>query len=355
MKNNIKHYTRQSNFELLRIVSMLMIIFYHAFYHLKVTGDAVPASESHFSFNIVIGYLLGSWGLVGVGCFFLISAYFLIDNSQSFGIKKILRLILQVIFWSFVMLVLSIKLRVYPDNDSLLKGIVMIVVSPFLGIYWFITAYIFMYILYPFLNQFIKKADLKLYRKVIIILTVIVPVFTFGRGQNLGQNLTSCDLGIALYYYLLCGYLKRTPGNFFERYAVKIFWITNILTVVLEIICDLIPPLTKAGISRLQGRNSIFAIISAVALFYIFKNLKIKPSKIINTIAKGTLGVYLIHESPFWSDKLWNNLINLDFYFETSYYFIVFYIVSVLTIYCIAVFMDLARLNFLEKPLFKLT
>jgi hypothetical protein len=350
-QQTLRSKTRQSNFELLRIVSMLMIVFYHSFYHLKI--GKVSASQTPFSMNLVIGYLLGSWGLVGVGCFFLLSAHFLIGRSKSFGIKKILRLILQVIFWSFIMLAISIELHVYPGGSgtvAILKGIIKAVLSPFSGTYWFITAYIFMYILYPFMNYIIDKLSDTFYRKLIIILTIIVPLYTFCRNQNL----TSCDLGIAVYYYLLCGYLKRNPNNFFERHAKSIFWVSSLLTVLLEIMCNLIKPLTGPGIARLQGRNSVFAIITAISLFYIFKNLKIKPSTLINVVAKGTLGVYLFHESVFWNESLWNKLLNLDVYFKNSANYILVYICSVLLIYFVATVIDLIRLNLLEKPLFSL-
>lgn len=350
-QQTLRSKTRQSNFELLRIVSMLMIVFYHSFCHLKI--GKVPASQTPFSMNLVIGYLLGSWGLVGVGCFFLLSAHFLIGRSKSFGIKKILRLILQVIFWSFIMLAISIELDVYPGGSgtvAILKGIIKAVASPFSGTYWFITAYIFMYILYPFMNYIIDKLSDTFYRKLIIILTIIVPLFTFCRNVNL----TSCDLGIAVYYYLLYGYLKRNPNNFFERHANSIFWVSSLLTVLLEIMFDLINPLTVQGIERLQGRNSVFAIITAISLFYIFKNLKIKPSTLINVVAKGTLGVYLIHESAFWNESLWNKLLNLDAYFKNSANYILVYICSVLLIYFVATMIDLIRLNLLEKPLFSI-
>lgn len=300
--------------------------------------------------NLVIGYLLGSWGLVGVGCFFLLSAHFLIGRSKSFGIKKILRLILQVIFWSFIMLAISIEFDVYPGGSgtvAILKGIIKAVASPFSGAYWFITAYIFMYILYPFMNYIIDKLSDTFYRKLIIILTIIVPLYAFY------QNISS-DLDIAVYYYLLCGYLKRNPNNFFERHANSIFWVSSLLTVLLEIMFDLINPLTVPGIRRMQGRYSGFAIITAISLFYIFKNLKIKPSTLINVVAKGTLGVYLFHESVFWNESLWNKLLNLDVYFKNSANYILVYICSVLLIYFVGTVIDLIRLNLLEKPLFSI-
>lgn len=207
-----------------------------------------------------------------------------------------------------------------------------------------------MYILYPFMNYIIDKLSDPFYRKLIIILTIIVPLFAFFRNRNL----TSCDLGIAVYYYLLCGYLKRNPNNFFERHANSIFWVSSLLTVLLEIMFDLINPLTVRGIAILQGRNSVFAIITAISLFYIFKNLKIKPSTLINVVSKGTLGVYLFHESAFWNESLWNKLLNLDAYFKNSANYILVYICSVLLIYFVATVIDLIRLNLLEKPLFSI-
>lgn len=206
------------------------------------------------------------------------------------------------------------------------------------------------------MNYIIDKLSDTFYRKLIIILTIIVPLFSFCQplfsfGQT--KNLTSCDLGIAVYYYLLCGYLKRNPNNFFERHANSIFWVSSLLTVLLKIMLDL-NPLTVRGIGRLEGRSSVFAIITAISLFYIFKNLKIKQSTLINVVAKGTLGVYLFHESEFLYESLWNKLLNLDAYFKNSANYILVYICSVLLIYFVATVIDLIRLNLLEKPLFSI-
>ena len=87
---------RLNNFELLRILSMLMVVFLHV---LSFTGLLSKHSNGGFNYYIVWG--LESLSFVAVNCFVLISGYFLIDSS--FKWKKIFKLWLKVFFYSIVL------------------------------------------------------------------------------------------------------------------------------------------------------------------------------------------------------------------------------------------------------------
>ena len=89
---------RQSNFELLRIVAMLMIVFHHFAYHGAFNYDSTSISISYFWYSLII---MG--GKIGVNIFILISAYFLILSS-GINFKKIFKIIGQVLFYSILFL-----------------------------------------------------------------------------------------------------------------------------------------------------------------------------------------------------------------------------------------------------------
>lgn len=70
---------RSSNFELLRIFCMLSIVAVHYVWH---GGSAASGS------NIAAAYFLGNFAQIGVACFVLIGAWFLIDKEFSITRKK---------------------------------------------------------------------------------------------------------------------------------------------------------------------------------------------------------------------------------------------------------------------------
>ena len=76
---------RKSNFELLRVLSILLIVSYHYVFHggLKFQGITV---------NKIINDIFYMFGELGVNCFILISSYFLTTLARSllpqFFIKK---------------------------------------------------------------------------------------------------------------------------------------------------------------------------------------------------------------------------------------------------------------------------
>ena len=89
-KANLKE-GRESNIELLRIVSTLFIFVYH-----YMIAGAI--SEVYvYTNNKIVALFLSTEGQVGVNIFFLITGYFMINSK--FKIRKLLKLFLQVFFY----------------------------------------------------------------------------------------------------------------------------------------------------------------------------------------------------------------------------------------------------------------
>ena len=89
--NNIKKL-RDSNIELLRIISMIMIVVHHYEMFAGFTNSG------NVSLNSYIEIALYSLGKLGVNIFVIISGYFLI--TSQFNTKKAVKLWMQIFFYS---------------------------------------------------------------------------------------------------------------------------------------------------------------------------------------------------------------------------------------------------------------
>ena len=123
---------RDSNLELMRVVCMVIIVLSHYVYHGGLLYEEL-------STNQIFAQLLKTGGKLGVTCFVLISAYFLVDSK--FDIRNVLKLCLQIIFYSIILLVAKF---VSGEECSFIE-IIKSVFAPIYGVYWFPAAYVGMY------------------------------------------------------------------------------------------------------------------------------------------------------------------------------------------------------------------
>lgn len=100
--------------------------------------------------------------------------------------------------------------------------------------------------------------------------------------------------------------------------------------------------------------NELLPVLTAITSFMYFKNLHIKQSKWINTIAASTFGVLLIHANSDTMRKwLWKDLLdNASHYGDEQFW--LYAMVAVISVFSICIFIDRIRILFIEKPLFKL-
>lgn len=91
----MKKKDRQMNYELLRIIAMLMIVCLH--YLSK--GGALGDPKQELTTNGYLAWLIEAFCLVAVNVYVLISGYFGVD-SQNFTIRRPLKIWRQVWFYS---------------------------------------------------------------------------------------------------------------------------------------------------------------------------------------------------------------------------------------------------------------
>ena len=202
---------RQSNFELMKIICILFIIF----------GHLILGTSSHtdvFSHNIYI--FLMAILLIHVNAFVMNTGYF--QCTKKFNFTKLIAINNVTWFYkSVICLILIFCGIISVGNFDLIK-----ILSPvnFLDYanYWFITDYMLLYFISPILNIVIKNIDEKKHRLIIISLVfafIILPSI-FGPSfydNNSGYSLINF---IVLYFLGLLLILIGVVGlsySFFSK------------------------------------------------------------------------------------------------------------------------------------------
>lgn len=184
---------RCANIELLRIVSMMLIIASHLCNHyMEMDGSLWP-----FPSGFLFLQSIKSITYIAVNMYVLISAYFLCEST--FKSKRIIMIWLEVLFYS---LIIGIPHIINGGVDFSRKITVFLPIL--MSEYWFATVFIGLLLVSPFINISIRSMNqetLLINCFVLLSLTSIVPTFIgpFSRWVAYGG---SCGLlwFITLYY-----------------------------------------------------------------------------------------------------------------------------------------------------------
>lgn len=332
---------RKSNIELLRLVSMFLIVLSHCCVH---TGWDDISTNRYF---LVSGLSLGE---VGVASFVIITGFFSWKNN--FKTKSFLRVVLQVIFYSFVCFV-CIKLFI-PENDLTWTEFPLFPIIS--GEYWFPTTFVALMLLQPLLNgwiEYFKKTSLK---KIIGVLTCLLIVFPFFiKGQFVYSNLL-----YFVYLYLIGAYIGKYPKRFdslsFSKLVIG-FFISFLVFVCLMAFAIYHPDIMGClDISRktLLNQNSIPAVLMGIFLFLVFRKIDIGSNSFINKMATTSFGIYLISDNPNMRPLVWDWANNNAFANADIMVFIGHILLSVLVVYAICSMLDYLRIALVETPFFRL-
>ena len=194
--------SRSYGADLLRIVSMLMILTSHFFVIGKALGALRPSDV-----NFHIGWFIESCCYVMVDCFVLITGYF--QPQSKFRLKKLLLLWGQVIVISggiYVVLVLAGKQEFSPSG-------LYSAMTPITGSrYWFATAYLIFYALTPLINFALERADR---RQHLTACAVLWGLFIVGRNFFYWVDFANLHGGYTYTFfivlYVTAAYLRKYP------------------------------------------------------------------------------------------------------------------------------------------------
>ncbi len=334
---------RNSNLEILRIIAMIFIISFHLSRH---GFDGVTFALSNP--NSYFLYFLGILGKLGVDIFIIISAYFMIKSKFHF--RKLLILGGSVYFYSIAFLVIF-TLFLTPALPTTMLDIVKCILPISHEAYWFITNYIVLMLLSPFLNMFINKLSKETYLKLLIIVLILWTVYPTFTGTCFAYS----EMIFFIILYLIGSFIRLhvDMDKINMKKLIIIFSISLMIGYLLFMGFDSISPLNQLSIfnketSMFKTSNSLFILTSAITLFLIFIKRKEFSNKYINYISGSVLGVYLIHSNMFVWPYLFYTVLNIPNYINSPYLILSLIIITVL-IYVICTGIDIVRRVTIEK------
>lgn len=296
---------RESNIELLRIISMLMIIASHYAHH-----GGFKLDNADLSVNVLFLQGLEFCGKIGVNLFVLISGYFLVNSSFKFS--KLRALIFQV--WTYSVLIFGftyIFSIISPDKEDYFKAFFPICYNQ----YWFATSYILLYISVPVINKVIKAVDRVTLLKIIGVLLLFESVIPTLTG-------TKMDNSFLLWFvtlYCIAAYVRLYPSDFTCKTG-KSLLAAAVFFALLLISAAAYYKFGSEKLAFMHGNpiyyRDMFKLplaLCSVFMFIGFKNLKVKYSAVINWLASSVFGVYLLHDNNYIREWLWMHINNVRF------------------------------------------
>lgn len=332
---------RSVNFEILRILAMYFVVVYHFFSHglhcfdgekiyfvLHDTLGCINFIGSELIYNIV---------QIAVNLYVMITGYFLIENT-TFKLEKIIKIWMQMFFYSSIIgFVLFISTNLI-NTDDLLKCFL-----PFkTDAYWFVTQYIALIALSPFITYMTKGIVKQQYMLLLCVMCLLtLELYKFPFAYNFGNTFGN-SLLFFITLFLTGGYIKKF-GSFscFRLSEIQLFTITYIITIVWAI----------AKSTALGNKVSIVGFpyhsmtyIEAITFFQMFAKIKFKSKlwKYIASVAPYTFGVYLISDNRYVRMWIWDDIISV-YQYVSSVFFIPYAIFSALTIMIVCMFVDALR------------
>ena len=285
---------RQSNFELLRIISMFLIVMSHCAAYFGLTGKF----GATLGINKIITDFLRMGGNYGVACFILISGYFMIDQKTT--LKRVLKLWGQVFFYTVSIWTIWLVIEIIQGgfHYKIAARQALFAFFPVLTRhYWYVTAFVILMILSPFINMLIQSLSQRAYSILLTILIIIFVVLIGGIPKILPE-MVGGRLVFMVVVYFVAGYIKRfrteKKNNAWKHLLVAflsfivLFGVTYFITYVGVKTNN---SFLLKNIYFYRPFKSPIVLIGSVSLFIGFMELNIKYNKFINVVASCTLFV----------------------------------------------------------------
>ena len=167
---------RESNFEFLRIAAMFLIVVHHFCYHGIITHYSGLTDTITLKINNFLLLFLASGGKIGVNIFMIISGYFLIN--KDFKLNNFMKIFLMTLFYSLLFLIGAAIVGNHHISGEIFNKSVFIIGG---NAYWFITAYLVIYLFMNYINKLLKALNQREYLIMLIIALLIwclIPTYT---------------------------------------------------------------------------------------------------------------------------------------------------------------------------------
>lgn len=292
---------RNSNIELLRIVSMVFVMVVHA----SFLSLSSPSKESivESTNSAFLRCFCESFSIVCVNSFILISGWFGIHLK----ILRLLELFFQIFFFAILVPIAlyAFNLPVSESIDNYSKSIC------YCDELWFIRAYLILLLFSPLLNVFVEHSDKHQLQCFLVVFFVVQTLMGhklewFSRGYS-----PMSFMGI----YLLARYIRLYPSKItlLSKSKDLLIYLSFVLLLTLSAMCVIYTRIID--IETLYAYSSPLVIICSVFFFLFFSKLSFN-SRFVNWIAISAFSIYLVHCNPLFLSPIYITYIREWYSFE---------------------------------------
>ena len=297
----VKALLKERNYgvDFLRILSMFMCVVLHVLGQGGILDAAIPGSTNYW-----VAWFLEIACYCAVDCFALISGYVLsVTNTK---ISSIASLWAQTFFYVATLTILFYCF--YPETEMTKYDILFSFFPITTKQYWYVSAYMGMYIIVPVLNValiHIKRTTLEF---VFIGMLLVHSGFSLSFDPfHMGEG---CSVMWLSLLYIMGGYFRKY--DFASKVKKRNAWILYLVMTILTFLSKYDIEWFASKFGRGESYSEILVsfisptvFLAAVGLFLACIQMKFpKPvKKLITVFSPAAFGVYLIHVcKPVWLD-----------------------------------------------------
>lgn len=333
---------REHQFEVMRTVAMFFIVIYHCLTH-GVGGEYGFSFHNTVSMsNILVSDFLLVFSSISVNLYVMVSGYFLVD--LDFKMSRIVRTWVQACFYSCIITIIMMSLGLVPYS------IVAIGKSFFplsTDAYWFVTQFIGLMILSPFLAMLVRQMSYKQFVALLIggafICLAIIPDFPLGKRFHVAHGNSVWSFA---YLFMIAGFIRHHLQKISKRKLLIAIFLVTIFTII----CELLLGYHDGSISLYWFNYNGLPFILSVLVFVLVRQINVPEMGLWNVLVKlapYSFGVYLIHDQLTVRYWLWSNVSVISYCDQWIYTFIVLGL-------CMLIFLSCALIDSLRKKLFAL-
>lgn len=338
---------RNSAVELLRIFCILMVIAGHYYAH-GIAYAMAPFTLETYSFRVLVLQLISFGADIANDIFIMITGYYMI-HSEVQG-KRILRLIAEMFFYSWAIALIFYGTGMEPFSW---EGLIDSLLPIWSGYSWFVTCYVILCLLIPFINPFLKNLEQKSLLMLLLILFVIRFITPILGTQTFWNTTHGLEQFIFLYfigaYIRLHGFQTKLLQNKWSWRILLVLTVGIWASVVIGTAAFGYHYQDNALIANTTQYYPIFSAIISTILLVVVLGIKPFYSRVINTISGSVLAVYLIHDHPLVRQFIWWT-ISPNINQIGSNYIFVHMAQKVFAVFALCVVIDQCRILLLERP-----
>ncbi len=290
---------RMANLELLRCVAMMMVVVLH---YLGKGGLLPELTGTDMDSTGLVAWLLECFCIVAVNVYMFLSGYLLC--TSSFKPSRLVGLWFQVWVYSVAVGLLGALTGIVMETPVDTHYILTLLFPVSMSHYWFLTAYVFLYLLLPFMGIALRKMDR---RQMQVAACCLLFAFCLLKSL-LPARLEADQKGLDCLWYLCvfvaAAYMRRFGVSFLEKRGRGVFLYIGSCLAVFGGTFGLREIYLRTGSLELILKvfleyNHILVFLAAAGLFAAFSRMQVSGwlSRLVNHIGPYTLGVYLLHEN----------------------------------------------------------